>query len=61
MTRTYFPRRVAAIAIVALLCQGISYAQTVADAAEWFLKVQRELIQKMMVKIEALRDKLDKK
>jgi|GEM_PF-1290115 len=35
--------------------------QTVADAAEWFLKVQRELIQKMMTKMEALRDKLDKK
>jgi hypothetical protein len=30
--------------------------QTVADAAEWFLKVQRELIQKMMTKMEALRE-----
>ena len=33
MTRTCLPRTVAALAFVVLFCQGISYAQTVADAA----------------------------
>lgn len=34
--------------------------QTVADATEWYLRVQRELIQKMMARMQALKDKLEK-
>jgi len=32
----------------------------VADATEWYLRVQRELIQKMMARMQALKDQLEK-
>jgi hypothetical protein len=35
--------------------------QTAADAASWYLKVQRELIQKLMARMQLLQEKLDKK
>jgi hypothetical protein len=35
--------------------------QTVADAGEWFLRVQRELIEKMMARMQGLKDKLEEK
>jgi len=33
--------------------------QTVADATEWYLRVQRQLIQKMMARMQTLKDKLE--
>jgi len=35
--------------------------QTAADAASWYLKVQRELIQKLIARMRLLQEKLDKK
>jgi hypothetical protein len=39
----------------------MTLADLIVDSATWFLRVKRELIQKMMAKMQALQDKLDKK